>query len=93
VEVSQSAKARPEIIDLLRHQFSGWSESEEGSVSSARSVDTSAAMDTDTPAHHPQQQQQKQQPEQPLRQPSYATPFANDSLQVNQARCVYPRIL
>ena len=70
----QSAKARPEIIDLLRHQFSGWSESEEGSMTQ-RSADTSAAMDTDSPT---QQQQQHQQAE----QPSYATPFANDSLQV-----------
>ena len=91
MNTAQSAKARPQIIDLLRHQFSGWSESEEGSISSARSVDTSTAMDTDAQAHHLQpQQQQKQQSEQPLRQPSYATPFANDSLQVSQAQIVNP---
>ena len=86
--MSQSAKARPEILDLLRHPFSGWSESEEGSASSARSADTSAAMDTDAPQthHHKQRTQQQQAVEQPppqaLGQPGFPTPFGNGSLQV-----------
>ncbi len=92
----QSAKARPEIVDLLRHPFSGWSESEEGSASSARSADTSAAMDTDAPQQqHKQRPQQQQAVEQPpsqlLGQPGFPTPFGNNSLQV---RCIrYPGCL
>ena len=57
-------------------------------MSSARSADTSAAMDTDAPQlqqkQRPQQQALEQPPSQSLRQPSYpnSTPFGNDSLQV-----------
>ena len=58
-------------------------------MSSARSADTSFAMDTDAPRQQEQQRLQQQQQavveqstSQSLRQPSFATPFGDGALQV-----------
>ncbi len=64
-------------------------------MSSVRSAETFAAMDTDVPPqqHKPKQGPQQQQtveqpPSQSLGQPGFPTPFGNNSLQVRSFRVV-----
>ena len=58
-------------------------------MSSARSADTSVAMETDRPQQQ-KQQQTEHAPSQSLRQPSSRTPFGDDALQVALAEATSP---